>query len=246
MNKYLIFIAFLFCETSFYEAFISSPKRFISYQPNSEHDLVLFWRDERGQPYHRFETLKNRLAEQDKKLVFAMNAGIFQADSLATPLGLYIEQGKVLHQLNQRQQGYGNFYLQPNGVFYLTQDGQGQIVSTQSFQVTPQIQYATQSGPLLLVEGQINPRLNPHSTSLRIRNGVGVKENGELLFVMSRQFVSFYDFARYFQQQGCRMALYLDGAISGLYLADQNLHYDGFYGPIIAEIAELGQSPDQD
>ena len=53
---------------------------------------------------------------------------------------------------------------------------------------------------MLVVDGKINPNFIPQSDSLKIRNGVGIK-NGKLYFVISREGVSFYAFAQYFKQQ---------------------------------------------
>lgn len=77
--------------------------------------------------------------------------------------------------------------------------------------------YATQSGPLLLVAGQPNPLFMPNSTNVVVRNGVGLRPDGRVVFAMSRGPVNFYDFATYFQRRGCREALYLDGFVSRLY-----------------------------
>jgi uncharacterized protein YigE (DUF2233 family) len=217
---------------------IALPPRFITHIVDpAQGNLAFFWRDDTGQPYQNFSRLKQALVRQNKTLVFAMNAGIFQEN--LTPLGLYIEQGETQYRLSRRQQGYGNFYIQPNGVFYLTKSGQAHIVSTTEFKVSADIDYATQSGPMLLVDGEINQKFMAGSLSLRIRNGVGLLPDGRILFAMSKSFVSFYDFADYFKQQRCEVALYLDGSVSRLYLPEKNIRSDGLFGVIISEVDRL-------
>ena len=99
--------------------------------------------------------------------------------------------------------------------------------------------YATQSGPMLVYKGKINPQFLADSTSFKIRNGVGIKDN-QLYFVISQQAVNFYQFAQFFKQQlKIDNALYLDGSISSLYVADTRRNDQNFnLGPIVAEVAK--------
>ncbi len=209
--------------------------RFVSHIVNpADMTLSFHWKDDQNQPYRSFSNLKAALAKEGKHLVFAMNGGIFQED--LKPLGLYIEKGKTKYRLNTRKNAYGNFYIQPNGVFYLKDDGQGAIVSTTAFKSTPSIYYATQSGPMLVINGEINSILADGSANVRRRNGVGILADGNLFFAISKGFVNFYDFAEYFKQSGCVNALYLDGSVSQIYLPDKNYQYsDGVFGVIIAQ-----------
>jgi len=97
--------------------------------------------------------------------------------------------------------------------------------------------YATQSGPMLVIKGEINPQFLQHSTSLKIRNGVGIKDQ-TLYFVISDKAVSFYQFAQFFQQQlKVQNALYLDGSISSAYIPPLK-RADSFFklGPMLAYI----------
>ena len=59
-----------------------------------------------------------------------MNGGMYKKDH--SPQGLYVEKGKLKTEVDRQGNGYGNFYLQPNGIFYLTQDGQAHISPTHS------------------------------------------------------------------------------------------------------------------
>ena len=108
----------------------------------------------------------------------------------------------------------------PNGVFYITADNLPKICKTSEYKETEQIKYATQSGPMLVHKGLINSQFIKDSNSLKIRNGVGVRDD-HLYFVISEQRINFYQFAKFFKQQlRVDEALYLDGSISSLYLKD--------------------------
>ena len=78
---------------------------------------------------------------------------------------------------------------------------------------------ATQSGPMLVIDGDLHPRFIPDSDSRYIRNGVGTSEDGSrAVFAISRRAVNFYDFARFFRDGlGLPDALYFDGNVSRLH-----------------------------
>lgn len=178
-------------------------------------ELQLFWKDRDGSRFGSFETLRSSLERSGRRLVFATNAGIF--DPEFRPVGLHVENGRELTPLNLGT-GVGNFYMKPNGVLFV--DGRGAHVteSTKYPGTTCDIRLATQSGPLLLIDGRINPAFDPNSGNLRIRSGVGVAEPGRVWFVVSLEPVTFYQIASVFQSRlGCRNALYLDGAIPKFY-----------------------------
>ncbi|WP_181943294.1 phosphodiester glycosidase family protein, partial [Klebsiella pneumoniae] len=87
--------------------------------------------------------------------------------------------------------GWGNFFLQPNGVLAWN-DKQAVILTTEQYKAKVfQPDYATQSGPMLVINGKINPLFLANSDSKKIRNGVGVKNN-KLYFVISKNRVNFY------------------------------------------------------
>lgn len=211
---------------------------FLSYQVDlDKQQLDFFWKDAEGERYGNFGNLKTGLEHRGKKLLFATNGGMYQKDR--KPLGLYIENYKTLQKLNTRSSEYGNFYLKPNGVFYI-QEGNARICKTEDFEVVPSIQYATQSGPMLLIDGNIHPEFNAQSKHRHIRNGVGILENGQLLFVMSKEKVTFYELANYFKNQGCKNALYLDGFVSRTYLPEKNwIQTEGDFGVIIGVTGSL-------
>lgn len=140
------------------------------------------------------------------------NAGIFEPD--LHPTGLLIADGVETHALNLGT-GAGNFFLQPNGVFFIGEAGAA-IVESSEFK--PQgVRQATQSGPLLVRRGELHPKFKPGSSNRLVRSGVGVKDAHTVVLAISRDEVSFFDFATFFRDElGCADALYLDGIISGL------------------------------
>jgi len=160
-----------------------------------------------------------------------MNGGMFQKDF--SPLGFYIDNGTIVRQLNTRE-GSGNFYLKPNGVFYITKNNTAHISTTPDFEANNMIKYATQSGPMLVINGKLHEAFKEGSANVNIRNGVGILPNGDVLFAMSKTEVNFYDFANYFKDKGCNNALYLDGFVSRAYAPSQHWEQtDGDFGVMI-------------
>lgn len=176
--------------------------------------LELFLRDETGKPFHTLPRLAAWLAARGRQLRLGMNAGMYEPDF--SPVGLLVIDGKEIAPLNLRE-GRGNFYLKPNGVFLLGAAG-AQIVEASAYpSVAAGVRLATQSGPLLLQQGRVHPQLDPQSTSRHVRNGVGIC-GGEVVFAISPQKLSLYEFARRLRDElGCETALYLDGSVSSLY-----------------------------
>lgn len=178
--------------------------------------LELALDDPRGRPVRSFVALEQVLGERAVNVRFAVNGGMF--DDQGRPIGLAIREGEVAQPLNRRTDGGGNFHLQPNGVFLVRSDGQTAVVRTEDFRLDRDIRMATQSGPMLVIDGKLNPRFDANGRSRYIRNGVGVDADGVPVFAMSDAPVSFGKFARLFSGPlGCRNALYLDGAVSSLW-----------------------------
>lgn len=215
---------------------ISTDKRIISYEINpKQQELRLFWKDSLGNNYGNFKKLKISLEREGKQLLFAMNGGMYLQDR--SPQGFFIEKGILKKEINRTQNAYGNFYLQPNGIFYLTKDKAGVVCPTSSFQSNREISYATQSGPMLLIDGNYHPKIRKGSSNLHIRNAVGILPNGNILFAISKERINFYDLATFFKEKGCKNALYLDGFVSRAYVPSQKwIQMDGNFGVIIAEV----------
>jgi uncharacterized protein YigE (DUF2233 family) len=210
--------------------------RFISYEVDpKKQDIKLYWKDEKAQVFRSIQNLKFWLDKKKRKLVFAMNAGMYKTDN--SPLGLYIEDKLTLSPLNRLKAG-GNFYLKPNGVFYISSDNIPFICNTIHFKNNGKINYATQSGPMLVIEGKIHPSFKKGSSNLTIRNGVGILPDNKIVFAMSKTGINFYDFASYFKSLGCKNALYLDGFVSRTYLPEKKwTQVDGNFGVIVGVTA---------
>lgn len=149
-------------------------------------------------------------------VAFAMNAGMF--DAQGSPIGLYIENSKTRRALNTAS-GDGNFYLLPNGVFSQDTTGALHVETAQAFVLRhAQPRWATQSGPMLLMDGKLHPSVTPDGPSRNIRNGVCVRSPRIAFFAISEDQVSFGRLGRFFRDAlGCRDALYLDGVVSSLW-----------------------------
>ncbi len=236
----IFFLLLLFTSIVLHTAFrAKSPQtdsRFLTYTVDTKAQSVyFFWKDGDGKQFYNFPAVKEAVEKEGHKLVFAVNGGMFKKDF--SPQGLYIEEGLVKNPLDTITKAFGNFYLQPNGVFYLLKDGTPIIRQTTEFAQDTAIAYATQSGPMLVIDEKIHPVFTKGSKNLNIRNGVGVLPNGKLLFVQSKEKVSFYDFASFFKERGCKNALYLDGFVSRTYLPEQDwIQMDGTFGVIIGVI----------
>lgn len=130
---------------------------------------------------------------------------------------MYIENGQQKVALNLAS-GEGNFFIRPGGVFYVAGDKVG-IVRLDTFKTSKEIQFAVQSGPMLMENGVINPRIHPNVASRKIRNGVGINKQGNAVFLLSQQATNFYDFACYAKAKlNVEQLLYLDGTISHMYM----------------------------
>lgn len=237
-NKLLLLLLFIGGYAFQQKVYQIKENRIISHIVDpQQQDLAFFWQDKAGRNFKNFENLQQHLAAKNKRLIFAINGGMFQKD--LSPQGLYIEKSEVLCEIERRKKGYGNFYLQPNGIFYLTKNKKAEVCATSDFKQTSTIEYATQSGPLLLYKGHIHPKLTKGSKNLHIRNGVGILPDGKILFAMSKEKINFYDFATFFKQNGCQDALYLDGFVSKMYLPSKNWEQQGgHFGVIIAETSD--------
>lgn len=238
MSKERLFIRPLIFCLSIASLFLISSNRkiiddgFISYiaDPNQQ-DIKLYWKDDKQENFKSIGNLKMWLANKQKVLVFAMNGGMYKQDN--SPLGLFIEDQKTVTPLNKAN-AKGNFYLKPNGVFYITTASTVAICSTEKFKGNGKIKYATQSGPMLVIDGKIHPAFKEGSANLNLRNGVGILPGNKVIFAMSKKEINFYDFANYFKTMGCKDALYLDGFVSRTYLPSKDwIQTDGDFGVII-------------
>lgn len=195
--------------------------------------LELFLNDASGNAFGHFAAVDAALSAKGQKLAFAMNAGMYHQDR--RPVGLYIEDGATRAPL-QTKESYGNFGLLPNGVLCLTDDS-AQVIETLRYRDSnTSCRAATQSGPMLVIDGELHPRFLQDSTSRYIRNGVGTTNAGDrAVFVISRNPVTFHQFGSFFRDAlGLPQALYFDGNVSRMHAPALNRSDAGFrMGPIV-------------
>jgi uncharacterized protein YigE (DUF2233 family) len=206
-------LAFCFCAADVFAA--STPCQSISLEGSGyivceidlrRHVVRLFWRKPGGEPYGYLAALPP--AQRAGRLVFAMNAGMY--DPAYRPVGLYVENGRELVRANTRP-GPGNFHMRPNGIFYIVGVTAG-VLDTGSFlRERRTVDFATQSGPMLVINGRLHP-LFARSSSRKFRSGVGLRDEHTLAFAISEAEVTFGEFARLFRDLlKCDNALFLDG-----------------------------------
>ena len=199
----------------------------------SRHRIALHLRDGDGEPYGSIAAL----AASGVTFDFAMNGGMYRDD--LSPVGLYVENGERETSLSTRD-GWGNFHLLPNGVFHVSEGADGSqrfgVTETLAFDRSPpaDLLHATQSGPMLVIDGQLHPRFLPRSDSLKIRNGVGVTADGTTHFAISHGRVRFHDFGTLFRDVlETPNALFLDGTISAFRAGHRRQGGWRAIGPII-------------
>ncbi len=199
-------------------------------------EIRLYWKDSAGKPYGGFDALAQTLGARGRALRFAMNAGMFETD--LSPVGLFVEDGKRERQADTRE-GATNFHMKPNGIFWIGDGAVGVMETSRYLANPPPARFATQSGPMLVVDGRIHPKILPTGTSHKIRNGVCARDATTAIFAISDEPVTFHAFARLFRDGlGCPNALFLDGSVSSLYAPDLERDDDVTpLGPIIGVTA---------
>jgi uncharacterized protein YigE (DUF2233 family) len=233
------------CATSLPHAQTGSPCRVDSYEERSfvvcefdlrHYDLKLMWKKPDGEVYGSLQSIPHSNPSNSASLVFATNGGMYRPDR--SPVGLYIENGREL-QGAITASGSGNFYLKPNGIFFVSGNTAGILETGRFLQERPHADSATQSGPMLVIGGHIHPKFLSNSNSEKIRDGVGIADTRKVVFVISNDSVTFEVFAKFFRDQlHCPDALYLDGSISSIYAPSvQRADYLWPLGPIIAVYA---------
>ena len=201
---------------------------------NADEDLQLFLRDDVGEILGGFAAVE---ANEGRGLLFAMNAGMYHDDR--DPVGHYIEDGFEEMRVVSSD-GPGTFGLLPNGVFCIQPDELRVFTTQEYLSEAPVCTYATQSGPMLVIDGALHPRFIENGSSKFIRNGVGSSADGSyVFFAISNEPVNFHDFGTLFRDAlRTPNALYLDGKVSRLYAPALNRSDFGWQlGPIIGVLA---------
>ena len=218
--------------------------KFIICTVKAKENLRLFWKGSDGEPYRNFSKVADAVTQDGKSLSFALNAGMYQVDF--TPMGLYVENGQELVAADTkaptRSSGpVPNFYKKPNGIFYFGDDSAGIVATDRFLKRKPQAHFATQSGPMLVIQNKLNPILIKGSTDRTRRSGVGVCADQSIRFAISEDAVNFYDFAMLFRDGlKCPNALFLDGGGgAGIYspaMGRNDISWHGGYGPVVGFI----------
>ncbi len=179
--------------------------------------VQLVWKDGGGEPFRSFDRVQADRAAKGETVSFLMNAGIFEPGGI--PSGLHIEEGRQLRPLNLAD-APGNFFLKPNGVLILHHDARVTLTTSENWRHNPHGAplWGIQSGPMLLIGGVRHPAFREKSGNLLHRNGVGLDQDGRLVFAMTgrREEVNLWNFAGLFLKLGCKDALFLDGDISAM------------------------------
>lgn len=215
-------------------ACLAQTKDYVDYKYNPLKEKVdLFLKDSNNKPYVSLNNLKEELRKNNKQILFAMNAGMYMENLM--PLGLYVENSKTFRKLNRARNKYGNFYIEPNGIFLKTED-QFHISSREEYSKlskTSKIKFATQSGPMLIIDGEINLNIK-NMPSLTTRNAACLDNNNNLTLTISTRPVTFNELANHLKNDlGCKNALFLDGGISD-YIDTNHKGFINGLGPLIA------------
>ena len=219
-------------------AFEGTPYTICETAPREER-LRLFLDDAQGRPYGSFAAVE----AEHGPLAFAMNAGMYHSDR--RPVGPFRLDGEEIAPL-VTQPGPGNFGLVPNGLLCLNAEGAFVVETLAYAEGGTTCDSATQSGPMLLIDGEIHPRFLPDSDSRHLRNGVGTSEDGSrAVFAISGQPVTFHEFARLFRDGlGLPSALYFDGSVSRLHApALGRDDWGSPMGPIVGLLAQDAATP---
>lgn len=204
----------------------------------------IVWKNDEGAVLRNIPAAARYLEASGLKVDTVMNGGIFEPGGI--PSGLLIQNGKVMNPVN-RKKGDGNFYLLPNGVFYIGSKSAG-VISTDEYPPKDVVvREAVQSGPLLLRKGKVHPAFNAASTSRLTRNGVGVTTDGDVVFVMtdfhSVKLPNLHEFAMVFRTLGCDDALFLDGDLSQMRSGKDLLKPSNEFGSLIAVVVNPPGKP---
>lgn len=159
---------------------------------------------------------------QENNALLAINGGFFTPQY--EPIGLRIKQGKTKHAL-QATSWWGVFYLQ---------QGRPYITAQKYFKAHRHIQLAIQSGPRLVVNGQVLS-LKP---GVAERSAIGITKHRKIIIaathnapMTTKQLAEIFSRSENEDGLACRQALNLDGGSSTQLFANIkpfNLNIAGF------------------
>ncbi len=216
-------------------------RRGVSYQlvRATPAQVRVLWKGDDDKQLYSFRAAAADLRAAGERPAVLMNGGIFEP--LHIPSGLLVQGGKTLRPLNPRE-GKGNFFLKPNGVFWIAGVKAGVTDAAKFDLAMPGLREAVQSGPLLLEAGKAHPAFNRGSKSRLHRNGVGVTADGQIVFAITvfrqTEFPNLWEFADLFRSLGCTDALFLDGDLSQLRAGKDIERRSNRFASIIAVLEE--------
>lgn len=216
-----------------YEVFVARPD-----------EVELYWRNPSGERFGTLARVQTFVEGRGRRVRMLMNAGIFEPDG--TPTGLLTIGGNVLFPLNERA-GRGNFFLSPNGVFFVGEKG-AFVRTTAEYarRPGPVPRLAIQSGPILLRSGITHPAFRADSSSRLHRNGVGVRRDGAVIFAITEfeqpRWPNLWEFADFFRALGCEDALFLDGDLSQMVIDPAGPIRPGNHFGAIFAVMESGEA----
>jgi uncharacterized protein YigE (DUF2233 family) len=222
--------------------FIYNGNKVAAYVSDLQVDVIRFHLyNQSDDCYSQIQSLKTDLEAKSIKPLMITNAGMFKRD--LTPVGLFkTAAGDTKFPLDTVSKHIeDNFHLYPNGVFYIDSLNMPHIQTTRDFYKTYNFAYkslklATQSGPMLVIDNKIHDKFTVRSINEKIRSGVGIVGKCKVVFAVTVDNESFYNFASMLRDVfGCENALFLDGAISKMYLKGyEQINYSGQFGPMIS------------
>jgi uncharacterized protein YigE (DUF2233 family) len=202
---------------------ILTAQQFYVYTADPAKDSMEMHYIDRGIKTRGITRLVGALTSEHKTLRFATNMCMFTEDF--EPLGLYAEYGFMLKDVKNCN-GKANFCIKPSCIFYIGYDNKAKMCKANEFNYDlRKTKYAVQLAPMVVVNGKINPVMNSYKGSKVIRSGVGILADGKVVFVLSKDPVSFYELAEYFHGIGCVNASYIDGNVSTMYYPKEHLGF---------------------
>ena len=107
----------------------------------------------------------------------------------------------------------GNFYFS-NGIFFIVNKKPDVLALNEYKKVNRSPSFAVQSGPWLLLNSTINPKLSSSIKTKFTRSAIGVSKSQKVFIAISKTPITQYSFAQYLTKDyGCKSALYLDGGV---------------------------------
>ncbi len=209
---------------------------------NKIHNVSLHHMDKYKEKYITIDRLLSSLRKKGKQPLMITNAGMFHKNF--SPVGLYLDEENGIQTFldTNNVKLDDNFHLYPNGVFGIDSANNYFVLATDKFKKNyskkiESLKIATQSGPMLVIDSFVHPKFSTKSNNFQIRSGVGIPDTGnKAVFITTLTQETFYRFSIIFRDIfSCKNALYLDGAISKMYLSNQiNNNCNGSFGTLLA------------